>query len=84
MNEKTHFSISAFYFFSHLQNFFFKGINTYPIDLSCHQKKSPTKNGNIGPRSQEYGKSHGQLDPPLRMREVARPRSIEFPRVGNH
>ena len=62
-----------FYFFSQLQNFLKIGIDTHPIDLSCHQKfekNSPTRSGDIGARSWKQGKSHGRLDHTLRMREV--------------
>ena len=34
------------------------------------KKKLPTSSGNSGARTWKYGKSHGRLDPTLRMREV--------------
>ena len=64
-----------FYFFSHLQNFLKIGVYTHPIDLSCHQKfekNSPIRSEDISARSWKIWKSHGRLDPTLRMREVAR------------
>ena len=44
------------------------------------KKNSPTGSGNIGPRSWEYRKRHGRLDPTLRMHEVVQ----ELSRVQNH
>ena len=75
-----------FKFFSHLQNFLKIGIDTHPIDLSCHQKfekNSPTGSENISTRSWKIWKSHGRLDPTLRMRKVVHARSIKFLRVQN-
>ena len=75
-----------FKFFSHLQNFLKISIDTHPIDLSCHQKfekNSPTGSENISARSWKIWKSHGRLDPTLRMREVLHARSIKFLRVRN-
>ena len=74
-------------FFSHLQNFLKIDTYTHPIDLSCHQKSeknSPTRSGNISARSWKIWKSHGRLDPTLRMREVVHARSIKFPRLRNN
>jgi len=77
-----------FKFFSHLQEFF-KNWYTYASDWSsgsCHQKfekNSPTGSGNIGAQSWKIWKSHGRLDPTLRMREVVHARSIKFLRVRN-
>ena len=73
-------------FFSHLHNFLKIGIDTHPIDLSFHQKfekNSPTGSENISARSWKIWKSHGRLDPTLRMREVVHARSIKFPRMRN-
>ena len=86
MKLKTYFSTIAFLIFSHLQNLLKIGIYTYPIDLSCHQKfekNSPTGSGNIGVQSWKIWKSHGRLDPTLRMREGVHARSIEFLFVQN-
>ena len=71
-----------FKFFSHLQNFLKLGIDTHMIDLYCHQKfekNSPTGSENISARIWKIWKSHGRLDPTLRMREVVH----EFLRVRN-
>ena len=68
------------------KNFLKIGMYTHPIHLSCHQKfekNSPTGSGNIAAQSWKIWKSHGRLDPTLRMREVVHARSIEFPRVRN-
>ena len=75
MKEKTYFFTIAFLIFSHLQNFLKIGIDTHPIDLSCHQKfekNSPIRSGDNGARSWKHGKSQGRLDHTLRMREVVR------------
>ena len=77
---------SLFKIFSHLQNFLKIGIDTHPIGLICHQKfekNSPTGSENISARSWKIWKSHGRLDPTLRMREVVHARSIKFLRVRN-
>ena len=87
MKQNTYFSTIAFLIFFHLQNFLKIGIYTHPIDLSCHQKfekNSPTRSGNISARSWKIWKSHGRLDPTLRMREVVHAWSIKFPRVRNN
>ena len=86
MKEKTCFSTIPFLFFSHLQNFLKIGIYIHLIDLGCHQKfekNSPTGSRNISARSWKIWKSHGRLDPTLRMREVVHARLIEFPRARN-
>ena len=65
-------------------NFLKVGIDTHSIDLSCHQKfekNSPIGSENISARSWKIWKSHGRLDPTLRMREVVHARSIKFLRV---
>ena len=71
--KKPTFRLLLFKFFSHSRNFLKNGIYTHPIDLSCHQKfekNSLTGSGNISVRSWKIWKSHGRLDPTLRMREV--------------
>ena len=70
MKEKTYFSTIAFKIFFPTYRIFKKiGIDTHPIDLSCHQKiekNSPTRSGKIAAQSWKYGKGHSQLDPTLR------------------
>ena len=87
MKVKTYFSIIAFLIFFPPTEFLKQiGLYTHPIDLSCYQKfekNSPTGSGNIGAQSLKIWKSHGRLDPTLRMREVVHARLIEFPRVRN-
>ena len=76
MKEKTYFSTFAFLiFFSPYRVFNKIGVDTHPIDLSCHQKfekNSPTGSRNIGTRSWKYGKSHGRLDHSTHARSCAR------------
>ena len=88
MKQKTYFSNIAFLIFFPTNRIFLKiGIYTHPIDLSCHQKfekNPPTRSGDISARSWKIWKSHGRLDPTLRMREVVHACSIKFPRVRNN
>ena len=63
----------CFLIFFHLQNFQQFDIDTHLIDLSCHQilKKitdRKRKHGSWKYGNWKYGKSHGRLDPTLRMR----------------
>ena len=86
MKQKTYFSTIAFLIFFPPTEFF-KNWYIYVSDWSCHQKfekNSPTRNGNISARSWKIWKSHGRLDPTLRMREVVHARSIKFPLVRNN
>ena len=85
MKQKTYFSTIAFLIFFPPTEFF-KNWYIYASNWS-HQKfekNSPTRSGDISARSWKIWKSHGPLDPTLRMREVVHARSIKFPRVRNN
>ena len=78
MKEKTYSSTFSFIIFSSYRIFLKKyGIDTHPIDLSCHQKfdnNLPTGSGKIDERSWKNEKSHSRLDPTLRIHEIVHAR----------
>ena len=80
MKQKTYFStIACLIFFPPTE--FFK--IWYIYHQKC-EKNSPTRSGNISARRWKIWKSHGRLDPTLRMREVVHARSSKFPRVRSN